>query len=464
MNDQNPARRDFLKKSLALTALTLTPPFVFESMSQPQKIVVRKNIATLSDTDPDLVAYKDAVTKMVALPASDQRSWQAQAQIHQNNCPHGNWFFLPWHRAYLYYFEAICRELSGKKDFALPYWNWSSSPSIPPQYWGATNPLNHARRADATSVAQSEFIGQPVIDNILTINDFETFASGRATTQRERSTYGELEATPHNYVHGFVGRDMGTFMSPLDPIFWCHHANIDRIWAEWNENGHANSTENDWLNFEFSEFSGKPKKIKIRKLLSTYALGYRYDTQQQKATPQTINSRFILANNNRFEKITNKIAELNKPLDVAIQVSDEFITAAKTLAKQNQDNPKVLKNETNLIIDDISIPETESVCVRVFINCDYLTRETPITDPHYVGTFTFFATDHGNAGHGGHGSEQNKLTYKFRLTDTLTNLLEENIFPTDKITAQLLTLPLFGETSEPRLLTSNCKVELLKTT
>lgn len=26
---------------------------------------------------------------------------------------------------------------------------------------------------------------------------------------------------------------MGQFLSPFDPIFWLHHANIDRLWGEW---------------------------------------------------------------------------------------------------------------------------------------------------------------------------------------------------------------------------------------
>lgn len=29
-------------------------------------------------------------------------------------------------------------------------------------------------------------------------------------------------------------------ISPADPIFWMHHANVDRIWSEWQK---KNSTE-----------------------------------------------------------------------------------------------------------------------------------------------------------------------------------------------------------------------------
>lgn len=36
--------------------------------------------------------------------------------------------------------------------------------------------------------------------------------------------------------HGWIGGDMGNPMiSPNDPIFWMHHAQIDRIWSEWQK-------------------------------------------------------------------------------------------------------------------------------------------------------------------------------------------------------------------------------------
>ena len=45
---------------------------------------------------------------------------------------------------------------------------------------------------------------------------------------------GQLESVPHNQVHGYVGGFMGSFdTAGLDPIFWLHHANIDRIWQIW---------------------------------------------------------------------------------------------------------------------------------------------------------------------------------------------------------------------------------------
>src|SRR3954464_8122817 len=84
------------------------------------RAVRRRSVRGMSANDPDLAAMRRAVAAMKALPQSDARNWIRFADIHRNFCPHGNWYFLPWHRAYIASFERICQELSGKRDFALP--------------------------------------------------------------------------------------------------------------------------------------------------------------------------------------------------------------------------------------------------------------------------------------------------------------------------------------------------------
>lgn len=62
---------------------------------------------------------------------------------------------------------------------------------------------------------------------------------------------GNLEDNPHNFVHVDVGGRRGLMSDPgtaaLDPIFYLHHANIDRMWAKWNSQGNANPDTSDWL-------------------------------------------------------------------------------------------------------------------------------------------------------------------------------------------------------------------------
>ena len=47
-----------------------------------------------------------------------------------NNCQHGSWFFLPWHRMYLLAFEAIVQHVLKDEHWSLPYW-YSLDPDDP---------------------------------------------------------------------------------------------------------------------------------------------------------------------------------------------------------------------------------------------------------------------------------------------------------------------------------------------
>lgn len=99
-------------------------------------------------SDPSLPAnvvssYKKAVAAMLQLPPGDPRNWYRNAFTHVFDCPHGNWWFLAWHRAYIGWFERKCRELSGDDKFALPYWDWTKTPRVPaPMFEGALDPHN----------------------------------------------------------------------------------------------------------------------------------------------------------------------------------------------------------------------------------------------------------------------------------------------------------------------------------
>jgi tyrosinase len=57
------------------------------------------------------------------------------------------------------------------------------------------------------------------------------------------TSFSVLEGLPHNKVHNYIGGVgpldpgpygyMTNFLSPVDPIFFLHHANIDRLWDVW---------------------------------------------------------------------------------------------------------------------------------------------------------------------------------------------------------------------------------------
>lgn len=82
-----------------------------------------------------------------------------------------------------------------------------------------------------------------------------SFTSSRTATHLMQPVNGVnefsvLEGQPHNLVHNCIGGvgaidwgpygNMTNFLSPVDPIFFLHHANMDRLWHVWTQKQLAN--------------------------------------------------------------------------------------------------------------------------------------------------------------------------------------------------------------------------------
>jgi tyrosinase len=65
--------------------------------------------------------------------------------------------------------------------------------------------------------------------------DLTPFQSSTVNFQRGtvNSFEERFETRPHNPVHNLIGGSMATMQSPLDPIFFLHHCNVDRLWHAW---------------------------------------------------------------------------------------------------------------------------------------------------------------------------------------------------------------------------------------
>lgn len=396
------SRRSFLANAAAWTAAAGLGPYLgaCEGMCKElKKRPVRRSLATLGANDPIIKSYREAVKKMKALPAGDLRNWNNQAQIHQNFCAHGNWFFLPWHRAYLFYFEQICRKLSNYKNFALPYWDWTVDPKVPAPFWTG-DLLDTTRTVTSTSTANSAFIGRPVIDSILAETDFLVFASGVATTQRPATVYGRLEATPHNYIHPWVGGNMGAFMSPLDPVFWTHHNMIECLWVHWNLTlQNANTNDSTWsqytFNQNFCDEDGNPVDIQVGTTLLFPLLSYQYDGLCGGGKAGAPAAQADSALKHFLKTGAPPRVEILRRFEVrrAFEISTETPVTTPIPIEPDAIKSVVERPETErllLTIGELKQPQQNSFFVRVFVNLPEAGPATPIEDPHYAGSFAFF--------------------------------------------------------------------------
>jgi tyrosinase len=196
--------------------------------------------------------------------------------------------FLPWHRMYVYFFEEIVREVTGRPDFALPYWNYTShDPAkrgiVPVEFRMPDDPLfGTLYRSFRTSLANS---GQPIHQG--QPGDPMDISAAMAKTHYSTidSVQGfcrAIDSGVHGRIHVLTGtsKNMGAVpYAAQDALFWVHHANIDRMWASWNLNGNANPTSGSWRDREFVFVDGKGQRVsgRLRDFFDTDPLGYRYD-------------------------------------------------------------------------------------------------------------------------------------------------------------------------------------------
>lgn len=405
---------------------------------------VRRSARTMSASDPDLAAYSRAVAAMKALPASDPRNWNRFAAIHANFCPHGNWFFLPWHRAYLVSLERICRDLSGKADFALPYWDWSLDRQLPAAFTTGTpqtNPLNHRRPGSLTIT--DDMTGPGVISRIMQSPDFEAFGSSRprgqtdtnARWQRRMGAKTELEFNPHDGIHQTVGGDMGQVANASrDPIFYLHHANVDRLWSAWNARGNQNSGEAMWRNFAFNR-NFPQWDVAVSDLLSTGQLGYRYDNERgpfaadvpvEAVAAAAVRSRSMaghLESYRRFDTDTlprgargaqrialagggawhiacaesSDTATRDRPVSIPVPFGrpiGDYVKADALASSRLYTNGSDDRQCVWAMLRDIEPPKDPKTRVRIYLNREGLLPNTSIGDPHYVTSLSFFGTEH----------------------------------------------------------------------
>lgn len=186
--------------------------------------------------------------------------------------------FLPWHRAYLKWFEDHL--LDNDPNISIPFWDWTSSLShtegIPKAYSepnvdGGPNPLynfnSRTLQQDPNGPGNgltsrdpdppSDLPAPADVAALYKISDFVGFSF-------------QLEQI-HNNVHGWCHGSMGVVpFAAFDPIFWAHHCNIDRIWAIWQ------TTHTNKLPQGLDDLILSPFPYRVKDVLNIHDLGYEY--------------------------------------------------------------------------------------------------------------------------------------------------------------------------------------------
>jgi tyrosinase len=252
-------------------------------------------VQRLGHTVADLDRYVDGVKAMRANRTYHKYVyWHAQVMNdHDHTDPnhatalgrnqaHRGPAFLPWHREFIWRFEKDLQEALGDFDFGLPYWNWAldktegqletsrvwtelgqrtgqiflrgdlwtrmtALPGVtpfPPLFYGYVPVDTHvpaSRQFDGHSETW-----QGHVAHIADIDDVELLVNRTSLVyDQDQWNYGangfrgRTEREFHDDVHLLVGGDFGDMavrtLGCNDPLFFMHHAMVDRLWARWQD-------------------------------------------------------------------------------------------------------------------------------------------------------------------------------------------------------------------------------------
>lgn len=255
-------------------------------------MTVRKNVRHLSDAEKrKFIAAVWALKKEVG--ADGINTYDRYVRVHmqamvwpspptvnwwERNQPHRGPAFLPWHREFIRQFERDLQRVANDPNVGLPYWDWTQDAANPQgaPIWagdflggnGDPNDNNYVKSgpfrydpqaterwrtvlADLTlqgvlqGFTQGEGLrrafsntlalpSQADVDEVLSITVYDDSDWDTAVQNSFRNVLEGFEGPGlHNIVHGWVGGDMLPGTSPNDPVFFLHHCNVDRIWAQW---------------------------------------------------------------------------------------------------------------------------------------------------------------------------------------------------------------------------------------
>nr|ADY18412.1 chloroplast polyphenol oxidase precursor [Solanum melongena]QLG20184.1 chloroplast polyphenol oxidase precursor [Solanum melongena] len=410
--------------------------------------------------DEEYIAkYQLATSRMRELDKDpfDPLGFKQQANIHCSYCcgaykvggkvlqVHSSWLFFPFHRWFLYFYERILGSLINDPTFALPYWNWDHPKGmrIPPMFDHEGSSLYDEKRNQnhrngkiinlGFSCKETQTTELQTMTNNLTLMYRQMVTNAPCPLLFFGNPYplgtdpkpgmGTIENIPHNAVHNWTGdqprqpngEHMGTFYSAgLDPVFYSHHANVDRMWNEWKAIGgkRRDLADKDWLNSEFFFYdeNRNPFKVKVRDCLDSKKMGFDYAPMPTpwrnfKPIRKTTSGKANIGSIPPASKVF-PIAKLDRAISFSINRSASSRTQAE-------------KNEQEEILTFNKVQYDDSQCVRfdVFLNVDKTVNADELDKPEFAGSYTSLPHVHGD-----NNTHVTSVTFKLVITELLEDI------------------------------------------
>jgi polyphenol oxidase len=385
---------------------------------------IRKSAFELSKAEVDRLkeAYA-ALRKLATEQPDDPRGWLRGSYVHCWYCGggndgkageqiHGSWLFFPWHRAYLHFYERILCRLIKDDTFALPYWDWDSTgrqtfPSIYGDPSDPSNPLfDMLRSAKAGASISTRAVSTSIMNRTMNAPNNTLFMGS------QNGSSGAMENAPHGPVHIWTGditsqsanNDMGVLATAAqDPVFFAHHANIDRLWSVWlglAPNQHKNFTSTAWTNHPW-QFYNEDKvwtQITVADVLDPVnSLRSDYAAPSQKPIwvfqPRSAPFNEVAAAENRSASasVLLESAPATAPVSLGVAPVTRDVALPQDELRSMAELSATSPVQYVLHIRGIQVPKEGQAMFNVFINLPDATAATEDSSPNFAGTVTVLA-------------------------------------------------------------------------
>ena len=260
---------------------------------EEQNVYERKSLYNL--TPNELQQLRDAFVALYKQPMHENSLISRYANyyqeianilITQGHYQRNDLLFLPWARAYFWWFEQALRAMV--PGVSLPYWDYTSVTAVEegipdclsqPYYTNedgvqAENPLYCAKYKyplqtyrevpDTTNLLAAAALA---VEPAMLKTNFVAFST---------NIY-PVDIFSHKYIGG---SSLDTHTAAYDPIFWFTHCQLDHFWWQWQQDGERYSAPDSVLKASLKPFIVPKNETKEfltgENVMNTLDLGYTY--------------------------------------------------------------------------------------------------------------------------------------------------------------------------------------------
>lgn len=175
--------------------------------------------------------------------------------------------FLAWHRRFIFEMEQVMQAINPR--ISIPFWDSSQDQSPSAALWDEDfmGSFNSNWGLGRRLGLYNDLPSPSNVSNLMLETDFFEFSD-----DFERQT-------PHSGAHRWVSGAMITSASPRDPVFYLHHAYVDKLWQDWEALHHTSFyLRNDMIRYDGTYvFGGETLPVvDPNDILDSRALGVFY--------------------------------------------------------------------------------------------------------------------------------------------------------------------------------------------